>query len=86
MRDARNKGGSPRRKDLLCGVISFVAPSLTRVVICVSRAFCWTDQEKRETACSLHKASLVFGNFSTTQELKRGKNWHFFKLCNTFPS
>ena len=31
-----------------------LAPSVTRVVICVSRAFCPTDQEKRETACSLH--------------------------------
>ena len=30
---------------------------------------------------------LVFGNFSTTQELKKGKNWpNFFKLCNRFPS
>ena len=25
------------------------------VAICVSRAFCSTDQEKRETACSLSK-------------------------------
>ena len=28
-------------------------PRVTRVVICMSRAFCSTDQEKRETACSL---------------------------------
>ena len=33
--------------------LSRLAPSVTRVVICVSRAFCWTDQEKRETARSL---------------------------------
>ena len=30
-----------------------VAPSVMHVVICVSRAFCSTDQEKRETARSL---------------------------------
>ena len=30
-----------------------LAPSVTRVVICVSRAFCSTDEEKRETARSL---------------------------------
>ena len=29
------------------------ASPVTRVVICVSRAFCSTDQEKRETARSL---------------------------------
>ena len=28
-------------------------PYITRVVICVSRAFCSTDQERRETARSL---------------------------------
>ena len=33
--------------------LSCLAPSATRVVICVSRAFCSTDQEKWETACSL---------------------------------
>ena len=33
--------------------LSRLAPSVTRVVICVSRAFCSTDQEKRETARSL---------------------------------
>jgi len=31
------------------------APLVTRVVICVSRAFCSTDQDKRETALSLTK-------------------------------
>ena len=39
-RDARNEGASS-------------APSVTRVVIYVSQAFCSTDQEKRETARSL---------------------------------
>ena len=96
-RDARNEGGSPRRKKkkgetarsltlrsrftcLTCQHFSFhakksldrerpfslavrvvslfsclsrLAPSVTRVVICVFRAICSTDQEKRETACSL---------------------------------
>ena len=96
-RDARNEGGSPRRKKknretarsltlrsrftcLACQPFSFhakksldrerpfslalrvvylfsclsrLAPSVTRVVICVSRAFCSTDQEKGETARSL---------------------------------
>ena len=33
--------------------LSRIAPSVTRVVICVSWAFCSTDQEKRETARSL---------------------------------
>ena len=41
LKDARNEG------------VSRLAPSATRVVICVSRAFCSTDQEKWETACSL---------------------------------
>ena len=35
------------------------APSVTRVVICVSRAFCSTDQEKRETARSLDPLALA---------------------------
>ena len=53
--DARNEGGSPRRKKRvsLFSCLSRLAPSVTRVVICVSRAFCSTDQEKRETARSL---------------------------------
>ena len=37
----------------LFSCLSRLAPSVTRVVICVSRAFCSTDQEKRETARSL---------------------------------
>ena len=41
--DARNEGGS----------LSRLAPSVMRVVICMSRAFCLTDQRKRETAHSL---------------------------------
>ena len=38
--------------------LSLLAPSVTRVVICVSRTFCLTDQEKRETARSLVNFSL----------------------------
>ena len=54
-RDARNGGGSPRRKksDSLFSCLSRLAPSITRVVIYVSRAFCSMDQEKRETARSI---------------------------------
>ena len=48
-RDARNEGGS----------LSRLAPSVTRVVICVSQAFCLTDQEKRETARSLYDTSIL---------------------------
>ena len=41
-REARNEGG-----------LSNLAHLVTRVVICVSRTFCSTDQEKRETVRSL---------------------------------
>ena len=37
----------------LLSCLSRLAPSVRRAVICVSRAFCSTDQEKRETARSL---------------------------------
>ena len=47
-RNARNEGGN----------LSRLAPSVTRVVIWVSRAFCATDQAKRETARSLHQTCL----------------------------
>ena len=54
-RDARNEGGSPRRKksNSLFSCLSCLAPSITRVVIYVSRAFCSMDQEKRESARSI---------------------------------
>ena len=35
--------------------LSCLAPSVMRVVICMSWAFCLTDQETRETACSLER-------------------------------
>ena len=38
----------------LLSCLSRLAPSVTRVVICVSRAFCSTDKEKRETARTLN--------------------------------
>ena len=68
LRDARNEGGSPRRVkgDALLSCLSCLAPSVTRVVICVSRAFCSTDQEKRETARSLygsHRLTIPVGDF-----------------------
>ena len=43
---------------LLC--LSCLAPSVTCMVICVSRAFCLTDQEKRETARSLFVVMQFF--------------------------
>ena len=42
-----------RPRDGAC--VSRLEPSVTRVVICVSGAFCSTDQEKRETARSLER-------------------------------
>ena len=58
-RDARNEGGSPRRKKSLSCLFRFV-PLVTRVVICVSRAFSSTDQEKRETARSLKEDNMQY--------------------------
>ena len=54
-RDARNEGGSPKRKksDSLFSCLSRLAPSITRVVTYVSRAFCSMDQEKKKTARSV---------------------------------
>ena len=48
------RGRQPEKKKRL----PHLAPSVTRVVICVSWAFCSTDQEKRETARSLHVMSV----------------------------
>ena len=48
-RDARNEGGSPG--------LSCLAPSVTRV----SRAFCSTDQEKKDTARGLTPSQTLFG-------------------------
>ena len=45
--------------------LSRLAPTVTRVVICLSRAFCLTDQEKRETARSLAFQLVVFLSKST---------------------
>ena len=51
--EARNKGGSLRgktKKKVSFWCLSCLTPSVTLVVICVSRTFCSTDQGKRETA------------------------------------
>ena len=63
-RDARNEG------------LSHLSPSVTRVVICVSRAFCSTDQEKRETSRSLYSHSTPV-NLLTDYLYKRGYNRYF---------
>ena len=47
--ETRERRAAAREEKLLC--LSRLAPSVTRVVICASRAFWSTDQEKRETAC-----------------------------------
>ena len=46
-------GRQPERKNkkrVSFWCLSYLTPSVTRVVICVSHTFCSTDQEKRETA------------------------------------
>ena len=48
-RETRETRAAAREESCL----SRLALSVTRVVICVSRAFCSTDQEKRETPRSL---------------------------------
>ena len=55
-RDARRekRGRQPeKKKEFLLSYLSRLTPSVTRVVIYVSRAFCSTDQEKREAARTL---------------------------------
>ena len=39
------------RKKVSFWCLSCLTPSVTRVVICVSRMFCWTDQKKRDCYC-----------------------------------
>ena len=58
-RDARRekRGREPEKKKFEC--LSRLAASVTRVVICVSRALCSTEQEKRETARSLIRMRLL---------------------------
>ena len=47
-------------------MLSNLAPSVTRVVIYISRAFCLMDQEKRETARSFKKINNRLGVFTLT--------------------
>ena len=51
-REEKKESLSPGVSPMSC--LSHLAPSVTRVVICVSRAFFSTDEEKRETARSLN--------------------------------
>ena len=68
-RDARNEG-------------TRLAPSVTRVVICVSRAFCSTEQEKWETARSLRNLpkfkrwELPPIKKNIAQDIKIMNKWH----------
>ena len=45
--------GSARARERWAAKMRAAAQEVTHVVICMSRAFCSMDQEKRETACSL---------------------------------
>ena len=52
--EARETRAAAREeKEFLLSCLSRLTPSVTRVVIYVSRAFCSTDQEKREAARTL---------------------------------
>ena len=59
-----------------------LAPSVTRVVICVSRAFCSTDQEKRETARGL----LRTDNGDFLESVAEKQTSHHFKLFRDYPN
>ena len=50
---ALNGEAGRREKQGRQSCLSRLAPTVTRMVVCVSRAFCSKDQEKRETARSL---------------------------------
>ena len=51
---------SRERRERRASCLSRLAPSVTRVVICVSQAFCSKDQEKRETARCLSPKRFFF--------------------------
>ena len=82
---------------LLC--ISRLAPSATHVVICVSRAFCPTDKQKRETARSLgiqrilksFKLNTKINTAAEKNATHQGSQWsraskscHFYPRCPSF--
>ena len=84
-------GEAARREKRGRQPISRLAPSVTRVVICVSGAFCSTDQEKRETARSLPKKRLLkttfchsFIRFVVKQVEKRPPFWGFISSIRSF--
>ena len=53
---------SRERRETRVGGLSNLVPLVTREVICVSRMFCSTDQEKRETARSLSFCGLFISS------------------------
>ena len=69
----------------LFSCLSNLAPLVTHVVICVSRTFCLTDQEKRETAHSLSYYWNLFFLFSIIVCLPNQKKNLFgtnFSMCD----
>ena len=60
-RETRETRAAAREEKRVCHTyLSRFAPSVTRVVICVSRALCPTDKEKRETALSLREDNVQY--------------------------
>ena len=81
-------GEAARREKRGRQPVSRLSPSVTRVVICVSGAFCSTDQEKRETARSLPKKRLLKTTFChssirfVVNKSKNGRNFEdLFQAC-----
>ena len=80
----------------LLSCLSRLAPSVTRVVICVSRAFCSTDQDKRENFenlqrdCSISglmgRKKKVIGSLRKTTTLLGPLPFFFFFLPFSLPS
>ena len=75
---AREKRG--RQPDKKKEGLSRLAPSVMRVVICVSLAFCSTDQERRESAhsvlLSLHVDISITISFSLHVQGEKKPTFH----------
>ena len=91
IRETRETRAAAReeKRETILSCLSRLAPSVTRVVIYVSPAFCLMDQEKGETACSmvrnrsisytkipLNRHPLESGSFNSPLSPQM-KLWHF---------